>query len=153
MGSDGPHPRMLSVLAAPSIRPMSPLKALGEEGRSPEARRRQIFAPGFEKCRKHNLGSTSQSASLWSLGPVQLNTSINDTTSARSSSSEMTPNWGDQAVHWREGLPSRGIWAGWRNGPSGISWNPTRTNATSCTWEGWIPCSNTTGAELDLSLS
>lgn len=43
MGSDGPHPRMLSVLAAPSIRPMSPLKALGEEGRSPEARRRQIL--------------------------------------------------------------------------------------------------------------
>lgn len=71
--------------------------------------------------------------------------------SALSSSSWMTPNRGDQSVHWRAGLPSRETWAGWRNGPAGISRNSTRTNATSCAWEGRVLCKDTTGADLALS--
>lgn len=45
------------------------------------------------------------------------------------------PRLGDLA-HWRAALPSRRTWTGCQNGPAGTSWNSTRTNAMSCTWEG-----------------
>lgn len=33
-----------------------------------------------------------------------------------SSNLRMAANWGDQLIHWREGLPPRGTWTGWRYG-------------------------------------
>lgn len=30
------------------------------------------------------------------------------------SSLQMTSNWGEKPMHWREGLPSKGTWVGWR---------------------------------------
>lgn len=55
----------------------------------------------------------------------------------------MTTNQGVQLVCQRAGLPSRGTRTGEGNGPTGISWNLTWTNAKPGTWGGQTPCSDT----------
>ena len=39
----------------------------------------------------------------------------------------------------REGMPSRGTWAGWRGGPMPTSCSSTRPSTRSCTWVRAIP--------------
>lgn len=46
---------------------------------------------------------------------------------------------GEQQICWRVGLP----FTGWRNGPTGTSWNSAKTSAKSCRWQGINPCNDT----------
>lgn len=43
----------------------------------------------------------------------------------------MTPNWGDQSICSKAGLPSRGIWTGWKNRPTVNLWKSIRASAKS----------------------
>jgi len=53
-------------------------------------------------------------------------------------------------THWREGVPSRGTWTGWRGGPVRTSSSSTRQSARPCTWVRAIPSTNTGWAENGL---
>lgn len=78
------------------------------------------------------------------LGLILFSTSISDTESASSASSQMPPNW----VVQQEAMPSRGILTGWRRwfSPSTpLFWDPTWNTASSSripstrkTWSCWI---------------
>lgn len=49
------------------------------------------------------------------------------------SSLQITPNWMEQSIYRKGVLPSRRILTGWRNEPTGISWNSTKKNTKSHT--------------------
>ena len=43
------------------------------------------------------------------------------------------------STRWREGMPSRGTWTGWRGGTVRTAWSSTRPRSRSCTWVRAIP--------------
>lgn len=50
---------------------------------------------------------------------------------------------GEQTTCSSAGLSLRGTRIGWRIGPTGTSWNSSRANGKSCTWEGKASCNST----------
>lgn len=84
----------------------------------------------------------------WGLSCLTLLVTWSRWQSTLSSGLWMAPDWEDQTVHLGAGLPSRGTWADWRDGPTGTFWSSARTDAKSCSWEGRIPFRDT-GWEME----